>query len=248
MAKKHYLMYVTGYVDGAAVMHDVVVDASGIDIQKNRHKTLAIETAEVELGRIESPVVLFADDVNSAVLKGVDRQADTCAEVANVYNKFLKAIDDIEEESTEINSYKWRIADVFLKFQAGVLPPDSKGKLLKVIASNIPSWNRAVYGVFPDVDENLVPLKNSKADHKKRDISKSTNLAKAGINLDYALRIFEQMGVIEPVVSLLERRLQKMLDVKDDLEIEPGAEMIPPPRIEISVKQKSNEQRAPFDV
>lgn len=246
MSKKKYLMYVAG-IDDAGKPHlvDVIVEATGIDIQRGRHNLMALEAASKKNLVESSCTVFMADTVHKTVASGRSLQNDLTKKVVELNNLFVSDIDEIPE-TCNINDAKWKIADAFLCFLEQVLPEDSKLKLLKSIGSNMPSWNRAVYGAYtsPIVDGKTT---NMKPNTKTLVPSESTHLPKAGISLDLTFKILEKIGVLDSVVDHIESTVKRMASIRSELGLEKGQTLSVPETLKISTKTRNNETRDPLD-
>lgn len=198
-------------------MVPVVLELSGADIKRKRHVVLATLAAEKKGIKVVSDV-FFADKIHSALKKGLglqqglDLQSDdateTCLRLHNELRKGGKV-----EHPPEVNEAMWRIADSFRHFQEDATPERSKNQFLKSLNSNQPSWDRAVYGVFRKDDKGKRVVSKLAVD----DLSELRSLDKAGINMELMLRVLSKMGVLEPILGMVERRVTTLVELRQKL-------------------------------
>lgn len=239
--KQSYLLYAVGKdAKSKPAIVPVQVEASGADIQRKVHIQKAEEAAKAQ-GLQSVSEVLFADAVNSAVEKGVDLQGDAAAVCVDLHNELRRGGE--LKDPPEVNDPMWRIAEAILQL-LGALPRRSKVQFIKSIGSNQPSWDRAVYGVFR-TDEKGKPYVDKL---QVEDLSELKNLKKAGMNMEFFLRILSKAGVLEPIIRMIERRSKSLVELRKTLELDDlGNEPAERPEIlKISTKRSDNETRNPF--
>lgn len=198
-------------------MVPVVLEMSGADIKRGRHVILATVEAERKGIKVVSDV-FFADKVHSVLKKGLglqkglDLQDDDAPEICLRLHNELRKGGRIHPPP-EVNEAMWRIAESFLHFQEEAIPERSKMQFLKSLGSNQPSWDRAVYGVFREDDRGKRVVSKRAVD----DLSELRSLDKAGINLELMLRVLSKMGVLEPILGMVERRVTTLVRLRQRL-------------------------------
>lgn len=240
--QKTYLIYVTGKDRaGKSKMATMILELSGADIQRKKHIQMATAAAK-EKGLEVVNDVFFADSVHAAVEEGMELQGDTSSICAQLHNELRKGGE--VQPPPQVNEAMWRIADSFLQFQAGAIPERSKIQFLKSLGSNQPSWDRAVYGVFRVGEDGKRGVSKLAVD----DLSELKSLEKAGINMELMLRVLSKMGVLEPVLRLVERRVSALVKLRQKMgldKMDNAAVEVPEP-VKISTKKSANETRNPF--
>ena len=240
--KNSYLVYITGKdMTGRPLMSPYVVQASGADIQR---KTYVEEATRHALGNGYSEVgeVFFADAVHKAVEYGMEMEGDSQAVCVDLHNELRRG--GKLKEPPNVNDAMWRIADSIFHFQ-DALPSRSKIQLIKSIGSNQPSWDRAVYGIFQTDDSGKRVVTKLAVE----DLDQIKNCEKAGISMELMLRILSKMGVLEPVLRMIERRVRRLTNIRREMKLDEkeGESVEAPPTPKISTKITENENRTPFE-
>jgi len=237
----NYLLYVVGKDKaGKPKLAPVMVAATGADIQRKKHIATAIEMA-ADQGFESVSEVFFADAVYSAVEKGIDLQGDTSKICVDLHNEMIDRSRPVSEPP-EVNGALWRIAESSLEI-LDALPPESKVRFIDSLGSNQPSWSRAVYGVFRTdakgkryVDK--VPVE---------ELGQINHLEKAGMNIDLFLRILAKIGVLDSVLSIIERRVKDLSKTRKKLKLDGITKAVKTTSVaQTSTKSSANQNRGPF--
>ncbi len=244
MQRFNYLVYVTGSnAKGEPSIVPVSIEASGADIQRGNYLEDA-KAAAKKRGVTEVRDVFFADTVHNAVESGLDLQGDEAGVCVALHNEFCSKGRDHIKSPPSVNDEMWRVADAFHSLQMKVIPGQKKISLLESLGSNQPTWDRAVYGAYRTNDSGKREVEKLQVD----DLSTLRGLEKAGVNMEFMFRVLSKMGVLEPVLRLIERRVRRLAELREKLHLDELGEQQAeaPESLKISTKRAKNEARTPI--
>jgi hypothetical protein len=237
-----YLLYVVGKdANGKPRMLPVAVNASGADLQRKKHVEVATEIAKKQ-GVETVSEVFFADAVYAAVDHGLDMQGDASTVCVDLHNEHVDKTQPVNE-APEVNDALWRIAESSLGV-LNALPPESKVRFIESLGSNQPSWSRAVYGVF-----KTDPASGKRYVEKLpvEDLGRLKELEKAGMNIELFLRILSKIGILESVLSTIEKRVSDLARMRKRLKLNDRKGRVKSHEIaKTSTKNSDNQKRGPF--